>query len=59
MALPIKPTPVLNEKKSLEFLKKVERDLKKPTGLKDTSKAIKAKKIAMTHAVLGPKQNRG
>ena len=55
MALPIKPTPVLNEKKSLEFLKKVERDLKKPTGLKDTSKAIEAKKIAMTHAVLGPK----
>ena len=55
MARPIKPTPSLNEKKSLRFLNRVAKDLKTPTHRKDTSRVIEAKRIAMSHAVLGPK----
>jgi len=45
MATLWKDTPILNEKNSLKFLKKVEEDLKHPTYPKDTSKVVKAKKL--------------
>lgn len=55
MARPIKPTPALNERKSRKFLATVAKDLKAPTHKKDVSRVMEAKKIAVTHAVLGPK----
>lgn len=55
MALPIKPTPRLSEEASERFLARVEADLKKPTSRKDVSKLAEARKIALKHAVLGPK----
>jgi len=44
MALPIASTPKLNRKDSETFLKRIERDLKKKTGLVPMPRLEKAEK---------------
>ena len=55
MALPIEPTPCLDEEASRSFLARVEADLKVPTYSIPTPKIEGARRKALRHAVLGPK----
>ncbi len=57
MALPIEPTPCLDEKASRNFLARIEADLKVPTYSIPTPKIEEARKRALRHAVLGPKSS--
>ena len=45
MALPIGVTPVLEGKEAMEFLERIERDLKTPVGLTPTPKLDEAIKL--------------
>jgi hypothetical protein len=55
MAMPIKPTPVLNKDEAVRFLKKVEENLNKPSYVIGTPKLSQAKKLALHHADLRSK----
>jgi len=57
MATPIKPTPVLGKKEAVEFLKKVEENLGKPSRRIDTPKLSQAKKLAVRHVKLQSKSH--
>ena len=50
MALPITPTPKLDSQESEKFLKRVERDLKRPVGLTPTPRLKKAEKAIRRYA---------
>lgn len=54
MALPIEPTPCLDELASQRFLEKIAADLKVPTYRIPTPKIEQARRKALQHAVLGP-----
>jgi hypothetical protein len=58
MALPIEPTPCLDESASRIFLAKVQADLKVPTYRIPTPKIEQARRKALQHAILGPKSNK-
>jgi len=55
MALAIKPTPKLNAKASEKFLRKINRDLKKPAKLVPTPKLSAAEKQIKAYARRGQK----
>jgi hypothetical protein len=55
MALPIKPTPVLKADEAVKFLKKVEKNLTKPSYKVETPKLHLAKELAERHASRKPK----
>jgi hypothetical protein len=50
MALPITPTPKLDSQESEKFLKRVERDLKRPVGLTPTPRLKEAEKAIRRYA---------
>ncbi len=50
MALQIAETPVLRGLEAKKFARKIERDLKRPTTLKDTPKLEEARKAVREHA---------
>ena len=50
MALPIKPTPVLKADGAVKFLKKVEKNLAKPSYEVETPKLHLAKELATRYA---------
>ena len=50
MALPITPTPTLDSKDSEKFLRRVERDLKRPVGLTPTPRLKEAEKAIRRYA---------
>ena len=49
MALPIAPTPVLNEEDSIRFMKLVEEGLKNPTGPVPTPKLEEARLLVLEY----------
>jgi hypothetical protein len=51
MARPITPTPKLNKQESISFLKKVERDLRRPVGLVPTPKLNQARDLIRVYAL--------
>lgn len=55
MAMPIKPTPVLNKEEAVKFLKKVEENLNKPSYRIATPKLAEVKKMAKCHAEMRTK----
>ena len=59
MALAIKPTPKLNAKASEKFLRKINRDLKKPAKLVPTPKLSAAEKQIEAYARRGQKKLSG
>jgi len=60
VAMPIRPTPKLDEKATIKFLKMVDADLDKPSGQKcDLTKVREARRIAETHAAERKKLRKG
>jgi len=57
MALPIESTPILEGKEAIEFSKKIEKDLKRPTKLIDTPKIKGALKFIKKYASTRKKYN--
>lgn len=50
MAMPIAPTPVLKGKEAIDFQKRLDADLKRPSRLRPTPKLQKARKLIKQHA---------
>ena len=49
MALPITPTPILNEEDSIRFMQLIEDGLKNPTGPVPTPKLEKARLLVLEY----------
>lgn len=50
MAMPITPTPRLNNKETAIFIKKIEKELKKPLSLVPTPKLEEARALIKNNA---------
>ena len=57
MALPIKPTPCLDEKESERFRERIEKDLSRPLVKKDFSKFNNIIEAAFHYDVQGSRPN--
>jgi hypothetical protein len=57
MALPIAPTPTLKGKEAIDFMQRLEEDLKRPAYLTPTPKIENAKRLIKEYAERLKKQN--